>query len=181
MSRYMYTAEQQAVIDSDARILAVDAFAGTGKTSTLEGFALARPRARILYIAFNRSIAQSAKERFPKNVECRTTHSLAFAAVGRQYGDKLGNAAPFDIARRMNVSNRRAKQALDTISTWLCTTDVQIGLDHLPKEDVADGTGSAIVKLARAVWDEMTNLKSPIKMPHDGYLKLWAMSHPKLR
>ncbi|MCO8423127.1 UvrD-helicase domain-containing protein, partial [Burkholderia cenocepacia] len=40
---------------------------------------------------------------------------------------------------------------------------------------------SAIVKLARAVWDEMTNLKSPIKMPHDGYLKLWAMSHPKLR
>lgn len=34
MSRYPYTAEQQAVIDSDARILAVDAFAGTGKTST---------------------------------------------------------------------------------------------------------------------------------------------------
>ncbi|MCA8355604.1 UvrD-helicase domain-containing protein [Burkholderia cepacia] len=181
MSRYPYTAEQQAVIDSDARILAVDAFAGTGKTSTLEGFALARPRARILYIAFNRSIAQSAKERFPQNVECRTTHSLAFAAVGRQYGDKLGNAAPFDIARRMNVSNRRAKQALDTISAWLCTTDGQIGLDHLPKEDLADGTGGAIVKLARAVWAEMTNLDSPIKMPHDGYLKLWAMSHPKLR
>lgn len=181
MSANPYTAEQQAAIDSDANILAVDAFAGTGKTSTLVGFARARPRARILYIAFNRSIAQSAKERFPQNVECRTTHSLAFAAVGRKFADKLGSAAPFDIARKMNVSNRRAKQALDTISAWLCTTDAQIGLDHLPKEDLAEGTGTAIVNLARAIWAEMTNLKSPIKMPHDGYLKLWAMSQPKLR
>lgn len=45
------TTEQQAVIDSRGRLVAVDAFAGTGKTSTLVQYALARPNKRILYMA----------------------------------------------------------------------------------------------------------------------------------
>jgi len=175
------TPEQKRVVDSNARILAVDAFAGTGKTSTLEAFALARPTAKILYIAFNRSVATSAKERFPSNVECRTTHSLAYGAVGRKYGDKLGYASPHDLSLRMNCNARRAKSALDAISSWLSSVDAEIDAIHVEDQDEDPANRAIIVDLARTVWADMINVSSPVKMPHDGYLKLWAMSRPKLR
>lgn len=178
------TSEQTAVVASKANLLAVDAFAGTGKTSTLVEYATARPSKRILYIAFNKSVATEAKERFPQNVECRTTHSLAFGSVGRQYADKLGNPAPFEIAQRFNCNAKRAKHALQTISSWLCSTDTEVSEDHVDVEAVgADRPReiAAVVDLAQSVWAEMQNLRSATKMPHDGYLKLWVMSKPKLR
>ena len=77
------TDEQKRIIDLSKsmdknEILAIQACAGSGKTSTLEEIALANPKQRFLYLAFNRSIAIQARERFPKNVEARTIHSLAF-------------------------------------------------------------------------------------------------------
>ncbi|WP_369050197.1 UvrD-helicase domain-containing protein [Burkholderia gladioli] len=176
-----YTAEQQRVIDSSAAVLAVDAFAGTGKTSTLDGFAAARPNAKILYIAFNRSIAMAAKARFPQHVECRTTHSLAYGAVGRKYADKLGNPSPYEVAMRMNTNNRRAKLALETVNAWLCSVDPEIDDNHVSEQEDDAQMRSILLELARAIWKQMCDFNSPIKMPHDGYLKLWAMSRPKLR
>lgn len=114
------TNEQQAVIDSNADLLAVDAFAGTGKTSTLVQYALARPNSRILYIAFNKSVAAEAKERFPANVDCRTTHSLAYGAVGRKFSDKLGNVPVYMVTQAFKCNARRAKAALETVSSWMC-------------------------------------------------------------
>ncbi len=40
------------MVRSDGRIIAVSAFAGTGKTTTLVRFARARPTRKILYLAF---------------------------------------------------------------------------------------------------------------------------------
>ncbi|MCP5859974.1 UvrD-helicase domain-containing protein, partial [Klebsiella pneumoniae] len=34
---------------------------------------------------------------------------------------------------------------------------------------------------ARNIWAYMQDTKSDVKMPHDGYLKLYAMSRPALR
>ena len=56
---------------------------GTGKTTTLVKYAEQRPHIRFLYVAFNKSVACEAERRFPKNVECKTVHSLAFSDVGR--------------------------------------------------------------------------------------------------
>lgn len=77
------TGEQKRIVDLSKsmdknEILAIQACAGSGKTSTLEEIALANPKQRFLYLAFNKSIAAEARERFPKNVEARTIHSLAF-------------------------------------------------------------------------------------------------------
>jgi F-box protein 18 (helicase) len=58
------TQEQQAVVSSHAKLLSVNAFAGTGKTTVLVDYARARPGRRILYLAFNRAVANEAKERF---------------------------------------------------------------------------------------------------------------------
>lgn len=176
------TNEQQAVIDSNADLLAVDAFAGTGKTSTLVQYALARPNSRILYIAFNKSVAAEAKERFPANVDCRTTHSLAYGAVGRKFSDKLGNVPVYMVTQAFKCNAKRAKSALETVSSWMCSTDDKIAIDHVNLDEVQDPIeAAAVVDLARNIWAYMQDPKSDVKMPHDGYLKLYAMSRPALR
>ena len=93
------TAEQQAIIDAFGRELAapasgrshliVNAFAGTGKTSTLRMMSDAQPQARGLYVAFNRSVADAAQRVFGSHVECRTSHSLAYRHVARSANSAL--------------------------------------------------------------------------------------------
>lgn len=82
-ARMVLTDEQKRIVDLSKsmdknEILAIQACAGSGKTSTLEEISLANPKQRFLYLAFNKSIATEAGERFPKNVEAKTIHSLAF-------------------------------------------------------------------------------------------------------
>lgn len=80
------TEEQKSVIRAFAngRNLKVNAFAGAGKTSTLVELGRSTPK-RGLYLSFNRRNADEAKARFPESVDCRTTHSLAYRAVSRQF------------------------------------------------------------------------------------------------
>ena len=92
------TAEQHAVAVTETATLQVNAFAGTGKTATLEAFARARPQRRLLYIAFNKALQQEAAQRFPPNVVAKTCHALAFAVTGRRYQRKLvGKLRPLDL------------------------------------------------------------------------------------
>ncbi|MGO9014691.1 MAG: DEAD/DEAH box helicase family protein [Dissulfurispiraceae bacterium] len=68
------TLQQRGIIDSvgkDNRIK-INAFAGTGKTSTLIEIARAYPGIKFLYLAFNKSIADEAKKKFPRNVDVMT-------------------------------------------------------------------------------------------------------------
>lgn len=66
----------------------VSAGAGTGKSSLLAMYS-ERSTEKILYLAYNKTMADEAKERFPENVLCMTTHSLAYRHVGRNYQGKL--------------------------------------------------------------------------------------------
>ena len=176
------THEQTAVVECPAQLLAVDAFAGSGKTTTLVDYACARPDRRILYLAFNRSVANQAKERFPSHVSCRTTHSLAYAVKGRLYDGKLGNAQPFEVAQFSRCNPRRARIILDTLSAWLCSADLAIGRKHVDLESLGEEDDPIqVVGQTQLLWEEMQLKNSPIKMPHDGYLKLWAMERPRLR
>ena len=81
-SAIVYSPEQKAVIECQDQKVVVNAFAGTGKTTTAEGYANARPDERILYVCLNKANQQEAQARFPSNVVCRTSHSLAYAAIG---------------------------------------------------------------------------------------------------
>lgn len=85
------TPEQEDIVKAFAttRMLKVNAFAGTGKSSTLQLLATANSE-HSLYIAFNKAIADEAAGKFPSNVECRTTHSLAFAKFGSETGAESG-------------------------------------------------------------------------------------------
>ncbi|KAI4888154.1 hypothetical protein NFI96_029761, partial [Prochilodus magdalenae] len=82
------TQEQQCAINHNMQpnhVVKVVAFAGTGKTSMLVRFSQQRPALRLLYVTFNKPIVNAAKRQFPKNVDCRTIHSLAWEAVGKRF------------------------------------------------------------------------------------------------
>jgi hypothetical protein len=87
VTTFQPTAEQQNCLDlfATGENLVIEAGAGTGKSSTLRLLAEARPDLRFLYCAFNKAIVTDAKASMPRNVECRTAHSLAYGFVAGQY------------------------------------------------------------------------------------------------
>ena len=83
---------EQAIAIDNARLgqsFKVIAYAGTGKTTTLQMISDAMPERRGMYLAFNKAIAGEAQNKFHRNVDCRTFHSLAFRSVPRGVTDKL--------------------------------------------------------------------------------------------
>ncbi len=80
------TQEQQIAIDAflSGGSMKINAYAGTGKTSTLQLLAHASS-ARGQYLAFNKSIVKEAKEKFPDNVICSTIHGLALKGISKDY------------------------------------------------------------------------------------------------
>lgn len=90
MSKIVPTDEQNNVVAMSElhRCMKISAYAGAAKTSTLCMVAEAL-RTPSLMLTFNKSLAEEAKGRFPSHVECRTTHSLAYASFGAQLQHKL--------------------------------------------------------------------------------------------
>lgn len=113
------TDEQKNIIDlsrklNNNEILAIQACAGSGKTSTLQYIALANPNARFLYLAYNKAIADGAKSKFPRNVDSKTIHSLAY----RYMSDRFGR---FDAASKLKYYevNKFLDENLDKIlESW---------------------------------------------------------------
>ncbi|MFD0427659.1 hypothetical protein ACFQ60_03940 [Streptomyces zhihengii] len=75
------TEQQRAIIDAaqDGLNVAVQALAGTGKTSTMVALARRMPNRRITYLAFNSANAADARLKFAglRHVSVSTAHSLA--------------------------------------------------------------------------------------------------------
>jgi hypothetical protein len=88
------TDEQQNALDMFhfGDNLAIEAGAGTGKTSTLRLMADGTNR-RGQYLAFNRAIVMDAKAKMPGNVSADTAHALAMRQVGRLYRHRLDASA----------------------------------------------------------------------------------------
>lgn len=200
------TTEQHDAVDKfkAQKNLKVNAFAGTGKTSTLQMMAQESPR-RGLYIAFNKSIADEASKRFPQNVNCRTTHSLAFQATPRAFKQSkgkmvdriLGNQAAEILGlkslvfRKIDFTlNKRSVGHLvcETVRQFAYSPDQTISRSHVPDYGrLAQLHGTArqqvqalIVDKAKTLWNRMTDPKDSVPLGHDGYLKLWALSRPRL-
>lgn len=95
----MFTTEQKNVIDacqnSKSNFIKIEAVAGSGKTHVLKGIAKKFPDSCILYTAFNAAVIEEGRLTFPKNVECRTLHALAYKYIVPIYKYKI--TKKFDI------------------------------------------------------------------------------------
>ncbi len=185
------TEEQSGIVKcmpALGEIMLINAYAGTGKTSTLKMIAEANSETRMLYICYNKTTADKAARTFSKNVKCKTIHSLAYGEIGRHYEHKLGTPTTRDVMTRFNVDKSYvAVLALKLIERYCYSTHKDITLDMLDCENTDDldiwngvRTYPESLPLAQSVWDIMIDLSSPFKITHDGYLKLWSFRHPVL-
>jgi hypothetical protein len=198
------TDEQQRAVRqfSTGEPLKISAFAGTGKTSTLRLLAGSRKKPG-LYIAFNRSIAREAKEKFPRTVDCRTTHSLAFRPIAGQYKFTSGKMkTPLNVRKLADDADLKdrtfgrirlnrfklAYLALGTVRRYCQSDALAMSPEHIPQYSRLAGAQPGeleeikgfTLQLAGTLWKRMTDPRDQMPLGHDGYLKLWALQQPKL-
>ncbi|MFD7904377.1 AAA family ATPase [Kitasatospora sp. NPDC059722] len=194
------TREQQRILSACRRgkNLVVEAGAGTGKTSTLK-MACELLRGRGLYVAFNRVTVDDARASFPKHVDCRTRHSLAFATVGRHYGHRLGPRVPAErsaeilrILEPVRVNGHllldaaaQARIATEGISRFCNSADPVLMKRHLPMPPGLTKTEERqlrthMLPFALKAWEDVLNPGGLLAFGHDHYLKIWALGDPKL-
>ena len=196
------TDEQTAAADAfhAGDHLALQAGAGTGKTTTLALLARTTTR-RGRYLAFNRAIAQDARTRFPNTVQCKTAHALAYAAIGHRYtrrlnaprrpawqtGQALGVTKAIRIAER-DISQRALSHTLlRTVARFCHTADEAITRHHVPRlrglenNDLHTQLAAHIVPFARKAWSDLHNPDDgAVRFDHDHYLKMWALTQPRI-
>jgi superfamily I DNA/RNA helicase len=179
------TTEQQAILDrAPSASIKVMAGAGCGKTATLVAYG-ERWQARGLYLAFNKSIADEARRKFPPNIETRTAHSFAFRAldIGRR-----GNLIPrfrFEHLRDyeemivpvpgMTGGQVRAS-ILRTLDNFLIDAGTKIKPEHCVLEDT--GQRNAVRKMVQAIAIKMLRFEThDLPITHDAYLKAFELWH----
>lgn len=187
----------------DGQSFKIVAYAGAGKTTTLNLIA-ERLHGRGVYLAFNKSIASEAQEKFPAHVDCRTFHSLAFRHVDRQITAKL-SLPRFSPARlggdlglqTVQVSRRiEGKMQAVTLTPARLARFVSDGVNHfcsthsaypaprhllLPKwlsEADASRLREYLYPALEKRWLQSIDPRHPAGISHDIYLKLWALSQP---
>ncbi|MDL9949001.1 UvrD-helicase domain-containing protein [Gordonia sp. ABSL11-1] len=194
------TPEQERIVTAarSGDDVVIQAVAGSGKTTTLRMIA-DTTRSRGLYIAYNKATATEAASKFPRNVTCRTAHSLAFKTFGRTYRHRIGGprqtskqvAEILGIRRWLTLDHstinpsQLARIAIETVLRFCHSADDTINELHVPWQR---GLGAeqqreltrAVLPFAIDAWDDVCNTHGLLHFEHDYYLKLWALSRPQL-
>lgn len=196
------TDEQMAAVSAfqTGEDVKINAFAGSGKTSTLALLAGAK-KGSGLYVAFNRACVKDAAGRFGNNVQCRTVHGVAYRALqGHFRQDKMVGKLnpnvvlshvpiePFSSGGMNLTDNQMASVALATLRRFTHSRqsdvrDIRVPSyamlasmpAHLEKEVTA-----AVHRVVEDMWKKMCDRASSMPLGHDGYLKYWAMQRPTL-
>ncbi|MFC1886822.1 hypothetical protein ACFLZM_07185 [Thermodesulfobacteriota bacterium] len=175
------TKEQNKIVQCNLdnnQILKVVAFAGTGKTTTLVEYAKARPMTRFLYVAFNKSVQLEAVSKFPKNVTCKTAHSLAWPGFGNKHRDRLTtNFKANTVKEALDLGDyEAAKFTIDTLTNYLISDDQKVSSKHISfvaqqRYQYADHDMPDFVDLANRLGRLMCDgTDERVGMLHDGYL-----------
>ncbi|CAN8175959.1 unnamed protein product [Coccothraustes coccothraustes] len=199
------THEQQRILShriEPGQTVKIMAFAGTGKTSTLVKYAEKFSELKFLYLSFNKAVVEKGKRVFPRNVTCKTFHSLAFGSVGKHY--KVKGKLNFSKMSVYSISfllqNRegqslyvRGKTVSQTLENFFSSSDEEICEEHVPlwfknthgqMQQVSPQEKRINVEEAEEIWHKMKKLdgdaEKEYKMTCDGYLKLWQLSKPQL-
>lgn len=201
LNGYALTDEQDKCVSTALRGLdmVIRAFAGAGKTSTLEAITRYHPEEAI-YIAFNSTIAKEAQKRFPEHVKCMTAHSLAFDAVVKRSPKMKAKLEAANGGKRL--SNKEIEEALNigastigsnknqlmvaivrTLTNFLQSADTIVGFKHVSdkvftwsqdekrRHEIAIG----VRDYATALWNMMQDPNHPMGITHDGYLKIYQL------
>ena len=160
------TKEQEDILNSVKKYnnIKINAFAGTGKTSTLKLIANNFSNKRILYLAFNSAIKNEASKIFPSNVFVKTTHGLAYSAIKKYTKidlSKLTNYRAIDIAKKFDITYNQAIVTLKIFDAFCNSSNEKIKKDDLEH------------KTAKQMFDYM--LINKMDPTHNFYLKYYQL------
>jgi F-box protein, helicase, 18 len=191
------TQEQQAILSTNHNMV-INAVAGSGKTTTLIEYAKSRPaHARILYLAFNKTVKTEAEQKFSmaglKNVQVETAHSLAFdAIVKRSSYDVVAAYRSFEWVGLLNINtgdlhtDYMIGHHVGKFISLFCNSTFQKVQDLNYAEKVQDPQAHQFVLNFYSLIEKYTRLalakmdKAEIGITHDFYLKKFQLSSPKL-
>ena len=131
---------------------------------------------------------------------CKTVHQMAMAKCGFMFSKKLtSNLRAKDVldSGLMVQSGegegglfRRAGQVVASLNTFLNSPDTELSLELVPlswtvgeeKIVLSSLQRQLVLEDTKTVWEVMTNKEDKrVRMPHDGYLKLWQLRNPNLQ
>ncbi|CBJ29784.1 superfamily I DNA/RNA helicase-like protein [Ectocarpus siliculosus] len=173
----MLTSEQREVVDTEVDVgqtLTIVAYAGTGKTFTLRAVAQRNPTLKILYAAFNRSVAAAASSIFSSNTDCKTMSSVSL--TGGTFGRVEGSTAKVTKAIQAfvggNTRYSHAKVVLNSIDAFCASSDPDITSEHLKMPPLLSHSPSQSQSRTRRV-----------ERPSKGWVlatakKVWGEMHP---
>jgi superfamily I DNA/RNA helicase len=186
----------------------IEAYAGTGKTTTLKGIAAREHESGRsgICIYFNRKPAHEAAREFSRfGVQCSTAHSLAWhamkdhPAMGRLDGpkvtakmlaeDHLGMTKWFRTPPgRKDISTWKiASLAVQTVTRFCYSDAEEIKPWHVPVSDFQlppefeDALRAEVLPFAREIWNDLRRAQGFAQFTPDHYMKLWALENPVLQ
>lgn len=186
-----YTREQldaaQAFIEHKS--LRIKAFAGSGKTTVLSLMA-ERDRRQGLYLAYNNEIARESRDKFPRNVVCKTAHALALGNLPTDLREKAARGNYLDRGQLVHFLNRRvglSEVEANEVSWvaakamhWFCVSDdPEPALHHVQKaldDTYVSVDPESVVTVLPAMWEAITSAGGCLPLIFDGYLKLFQLS-----
>ncbi len=193
------TPEQIAIINSTGDIR-INAVAGSGKTTTVIEYARTRPAgAKILYLAFNKSVKMDAIKKFTEkginNVKVETAHSLAYRHIVYKYSYRVraNGYKTNEIAELLSLERTGEKHAeyilanhINKFITYFCNSDKQKVSELNYLDTISDSKAKTFVsafypylqKQSRILLAKMDT--GEIEITHDFYLKKFQLSNPKL-
>lgn len=193
------TAEQEEIIHAGGDIK-INAVAGSGKTTTIIAYAKARPaNARILYLAFNRSVRIEAQKKFAAqgltNVVVETAHSLAYKSVVLKNGYRVAAAGykTHELAAMLGLKGNGEKHHefilanhISKFIAFFCNSDKTKVKDIEYTGTVADPVARTFVKRFYPFIEKQTRNvlakmdRGEIEVTHDFYLKKFQLQNPVL-
>jgi superfamily I DNA/RNA helicase len=206
LGKYPLTDEQQQVVELSitGKNLKVEAGAGSGKTSSLTAISQNMGKKKGLYLAFNSDIIKDAQGRFHSDTSCRTTHSVAFEAVGHPFAHRLKGK----LTSQMIIDALKL-QDWDGISKWAQAAVLRqwvanftqsdepyVGKKSVPwkainlltkqgdKQRAYLAAQPIVTRLwpsAVQLWDLLKNVHGNLPITPDVYLKVWALTEPQLQ
>lgn len=158
---------QQCIkVDREDGLFMTDNYVVTHNTYTLVEATKALKPSHGIYLAYNKAIAIEATNKFKgTNVECSTIHSLAYRAVVRKYGLKVGIFKPRDVQKVEDYEDKVLVHS--TIETFCLSgyTDINKYL-----KECAD-LGKTFNQIV--IWHIGEMAKGKIESSHSFYLKLY--------
>lgn len=199
LNKKTLTKQQTAIINSGSD-LRINAVAGSGKTTTIIEYAASRPgNARILYLAFNKSVKLEAVRKFADyglaNVKVETAHSLAYKHIvfKHNYKVKAQGYKNSEICQLLDIRGNGEKHAefvianhIGKFAAYFCNSDKAKVQELNYLDTIVEANAKSFVRTFYKFIEDGTRLllakmdRGEIEIIHDFYLKKFQLSNPVL-